>query len=548
MQKTGRRKPPRPAKKKSIVDDGRLRTRAELVFLVVLVLLLTVMLLRTAWVCEDAYITFRTVDNFIHGYGLTWNTDERVQAYTHPFWMFLVSLCYFFTSELFCTVIVLSILLTLGAVLIMLRIRASVWMALASISVLAASKSFVDYATSGLETPLSFLLFAVFFVLFFSRCERARSFLPLVLVASLATFNRMDTALLYAAPLGYAAYRQRKDHRVPWKTLAGQAVIGSLPLTVWMLFSLFYYGFPFPNTAYAKLGTGIAPIDLAVQGLHYLVNSLVYDPVTLVSIVVVSVCVFATPEARRITGLVGIWLYVAYVVKIGGDFMSGRFLALPLFASAVILASIRMHPVLSAVLSGLVVALSFNSPHPTFLNGPHFSEGVIDQGIADERGFYFWATGLLREEPAFRPEHPWIDRGTEAKEQGRQVVVRGNIGLFGYYAGPKVHIVDYLGLSDPLIARMQIPNKKRWRIGHFVRAVPDGYVETIESGRNQLKDPHLRELYDRLSLVTRGPIWSVRRLAEIAKMNIPLYNHLESTEVGADSPEPGPDESGESPE
>ena len=36
----------------------------------------------TAWLTEDAFITFRTVDNFINGYGLTWNTGERVQAYT----------------------------------------------------------------------------------------------------------------------------------------------------------------------------------------------------------------------------------------------------------------------------------------------------------------------------------------------------------------------------------------------------------------------------------------------------------------------------------
>jgi len=39
---------------------------------------------RTAWVCGDAYITFRTIDNLVHGYGLRWNVDERVQAFTHP--------------------------------------------------------------------------------------------------------------------------------------------------------------------------------------------------------------------------------------------------------------------------------------------------------------------------------------------------------------------------------------------------------------------------------------------------------------------------------
>jgi arabinofuranosyltransferase len=35
-----------------------------------------VILLRSAYVNEDAYITMRTVDNFINGYGLRWNVVE----------------------------------------------------------------------------------------------------------------------------------------------------------------------------------------------------------------------------------------------------------------------------------------------------------------------------------------------------------------------------------------------------------------------------------------------------------------------------------------
>ena len=34
------------------------------------VLLYGVVILRTAWLSEDAFITFRTVDNFIQGFGL----------------------------------------------------------------------------------------------------------------------------------------------------------------------------------------------------------------------------------------------------------------------------------------------------------------------------------------------------------------------------------------------------------------------------------------------------------------------------------------------
>ena len=40
----------------------------------------SVAFLRTAWVTEDAYITFRVIDNLNAGYGLVWNLGERVQV------------------------------------------------------------------------------------------------------------------------------------------------------------------------------------------------------------------------------------------------------------------------------------------------------------------------------------------------------------------------------------------------------------------------------------------------------------------------------------
>jgi hypothetical protein len=50
---------------------------------------------------DDAYFTFRTIDNFVHGYGLRWNIAERVQAYTHPLWLLLLTPFYWITGEPF---------------------------------------------------------------------------------------------------------------------------------------------------------------------------------------------------------------------------------------------------------------------------------------------------------------------------------------------------------------------------------------------------------------------------------------------------------------
>ena len=65
--------------------------------------LFTLVVVRTAWMCDDAYITLRTVDNFVSGFGPRWNVGERVQAYTHPLWMFMLALPYYFTREAYFT-------------------------------------------------------------------------------------------------------------------------------------------------------------------------------------------------------------------------------------------------------------------------------------------------------------------------------------------------------------------------------------------------------------------------------------------------------------
>jgi arabinofuranosyltransferase len=98
-------------------------------------------------------------------------------------------------------------------------------------------------------------------------------------------------------------------------------------------------------------------------------------------------------------------------------------------------------------------------------------------------------------------------------------------GLIGYAAGPRVHLVDVWALGDPLLARL--PSRQdRWTIGHFARRTPEGYPETIESGSNRIVESGVAAFYDRLSLLTRAPLWTRERWRAIAKMNRGEYQHL----------------------
>jgi arabinofuranosyltransferase len=113
-------------------------------------------LLRHAWISDDAFITLRTVRNLVEGEGLRWNLHERVQGFTHPLWMFLLAFAYSLTHEPMAAGLLLSLGLSLATLyLVAFRLRLPAPAALLAMAGLVSSKSFVDYSTSGLENPLT---------------------------------------------------------------------------------------------------------------------------------------------------------------------------------------------------------------------------------------------------------------------------------------------------------------------------------------------------------------------------------------------------------
>ena len=487
-------------------------------------LLFAVIVVRLAWLSDDAYITFRVVDNAVAGLGLTWNPAERVQAYTHPLWLFLLLAGRLATGELYYTAIWLSVALSVAAAALVAYRRPPLVAAL-GVAVLALSRAFVDFSTSGLENALSHLLLAAFLALWFGRPPEASGFddrrlFALALLAGLLALNRSDALLLALPALLYALWRRRSARAVLWVAL------GFLPLALWTAFSLFYYGFLFPNTAYAKLATGIPALALARQGWLYLLNSLRWDPLTLAVVGAAVALGVASRRGAVVAVAAGIALYLLYVVRIGGDFMSGRFLTLPLLAAVMLLVeglSSRYTKNRLLTLAAAVALLALTGRAPVWLAGnPTGDAARRDGDIADERAYYTPNTGLF----ADRVPHPWAEQGLILRAEGPAVVEHGNVGLLGYYAGPAVHIIDRNGLTDPLLARLPVRDPAGWRIGHFRRTVPAGYAETLRGGVNVIADANLAAYYEPLRLATRGPLWDRARLAAVWRLNTGAYDAL----------------------
>lgn len=491
-----------------------------------LIAVFTYVFLANAWLGDDAYITFRVVWNLLNGYGAVFNPGERVQAYTHPLWMLLITAAHLVTREFFFTALVVSYGCALAAVLVVVGSAGRLTAGVAVFALLLSSKAFIDYTSSGLENPLTYLLLALFYVPFCARApgpwtdgdmRRAG------LIAGLAFLNRMDTILLFAPPLAWLALRGWRRHDERLRPLL---VAFGLPVGAWLVIATWYYGFPLPNTYYAKVATGIPSSLLYRQGMAYVFNSFAHDPITLGTIGVAVALAFRAATALRLAAASCV-LYVLYTISVGGDFMSGRFFAGAfLLAVIVVLNAIRSLPGLYAPVAAALVVYNVLMPLAPVKTTAAYDAGWpwrSQNGIKDERGHYHQITNIFFYSP-FRalPDHTWMREGLSFREGPDKVTVQGSIGFYGLAAGPDKHLLDRNALSDPLLARLPVSPRLYFEFyaGHYFRDIPEGYVETLTTGRNQLLDPLLRAYYERLTEVVRGPLFSAARLRAIWALNL----------------------------
>jgi arabinofuranosyltransferase len=496
-----------------------------------LAILFSYVFLANAWLGDDAYITFRVVWNLVHGYGLTFNVDERVQAFTHPLWAFAIAGAYMATREFFFTVTFLcwACCLAAGGVLVQWGRRPAVYALL--IAWLLTSKALVDYTASGLENPLSYLLLALFYSRYLNRPAAEPPSVPelrtLALLASLGFLNRPDAILLYAVPLVHVAATGVAARR--GAALLSVAV-GLAPAVAWVVFATLYYGFPLPNTYYAKVANGIPRSLMLTQGFAYVLNSIRHDPLTLATVVLAGILSWrGTTAARCATASVA--LYVAYTVWVGGDFMSGRFFSMPFLVAAMVvvpeLATLAAPVVAVAlVLYNIVVPLV---PIKTTASYDGAWPWRSQNGIKDERGHYHQGTNVLFFSP-FRelPDFVFLREGRSFRESPKKATVHGSIGMFGLYAGPDKYVIDRNALSDPLLARLPVSPRLYFEFyaGHYFRDLPEGYLESVETGHNRLTDPALREYYERLRNVIRGSIFRLDRFRDVWALNLGRYRDL----------------------
>jgi arabinofuranosyltransferase len=507
------------------LDDQPLPKR----FVYLLLLVFVVVLVRTAWISDDAMISLRTVMNVTHGYGLTQNVAERVQSFTHPLWLAALTGAYLIVGNVYYATFLVAMLVSVWAVWLAITRAATREQALLTALALLCSRAFVDFATSGLENPLSYLLLAVFLGVYGrgagdDGANGPRRWLTrLATIASLMYLTRPDEIVIVAPLMLVACWRVRRPGAV-----ARALAVGALPALAWTVFSLIYYGFPFPNTAYAKLTHGIDRADLWRQGWMYLIDLFDRDPLTALFIAASVVLAVVEGTVESVAAAVGVVLYVFFVMRVGGDFMAGRFFALPMFAAVLIVGRLLRNTRAFWVATGVVVAVvGASSAGPPLKSDSRFDERMAKHnGVVDERVFYFKTNSLMHANRDSFAQPAWFVRNPGRRDWG-VLDTCGLMGSAGLDFGPTSHLLDECALADPLLARLPSAYHEFWRPGHFRRVLPDGYRESLEHSSNQIVDPRLHEYYDHLREIVRPKrTFSMDRFRAILAMNLGQYDHL----------------------
>lgn len=402
---------------------------------------------------DDAYITYRYAQNLADGHGLVFNVGERVEGYTNLSWALLVAagiragLTAPIAGQVLGVASGLSFLLvTFFYAATFLRPERKGWALFAPL-LLLASNSFVHWTMSGLETSL----FGALIVGALLAYQYQKMWVVSWLLVG-ATMTRPEGVILAALLLGWHWLQAVRS--LPALTFRGMAVLSGPALlfaayvVIHTGIRLYYYGAPLPNTFYAKVG-GV-PL---VRGFSYLYESLADGAFVWLGLTALGAVWIRSIRFPFFISLV----FLAYIIKVGGDVFSiGRF-CLPLYpiwlAGAVAFLCfawdrIRIIGVLAlvALLASLYWALYVVWP------GTRDFVGMQEKAFPAlaKREFAHIHADFGITEDGLRG---WVHRLREVRPDVKTIATIG-IGKLGYVA-MQIRILDLVGLVDAHIARSE---------------------------------------------------------------------------------------------
>jgi arabinofuranosyltransferase len=407
------------------------------------------------FISDDALISLRYSDRFLHGRGLNWNDNERpVEGYSNLLWILLVSFIGAFRIDLILAARIAGhfciLVLMISICLEFMRRRSKNYPGLAiTLSFVAFSGTVAVWAMGGLEQPMACALLGLSLWAVFRYMEEGKKDLQSTVLSGifmgLLALSRLD-GILFAAVITAAVLitdRNLKNLKLLYIPAGAYVMQG--------LFRLAYYGTLIPNTALVK----ISPSSFHFKtGLEYLASGL--GSMKILFLFGLAAAIFAgfdrEGRKRAVILLTAAAAWLAYIVFIGGDIFPGYRHLMPVVTIAAFL-----------VLEGLIKA--WNTKPLLLINIPVLFAGFF-------LAIFFSIIQPWEFENYRAASETWEQRAMEAGrmlghmfEKDQPLVAVTAAGSVPYAS--KLPALDLFGLNDYDLPRKYSPaGKGRGWIGH----------------------------------------------------------------------------------
>jgi len=420
---------------------------------------------------DDAYISFRFLDNWLNHEGLVFNPGEYVEGYTNFLWIILLAPLRLLGVPPEAAALVVNFVCVLAVAYACyqcvrqlsggdLTASIGVW------ALLAGYGSFAFWLTAGMEPLLvtALLCWANTMVLRQGEINGKAA-----LLYAAAVLTRPD-ALLFAIA-AFAFYIPIKPFQNKSKFLAylQNAAIFILPLIIHLIWRWSYYGEILPNTYFTKMHPDSS---LMIRfGIAYFERFLWAGGVVLVAITIAGLVYKSLWSRFSLMVAAQIVVFCLYIIKVGGDYMLYFRFFIPLIPllcilSAVTIAKSAAHRKQTALinsvsLTGLALVMTISLARSSEMEqAPGVRQAHVDNEI-----FSTWLSEALPKDT---------------------VIAMNLVGIVPYRTGFRT--IDMLGLIDKHIAhgKVAVPRVGPGSyIGHFkydgeyvCRRMPDVMVPT----------------------------------------------------------------------